>query len=226
MFELNLIKDKAKARQRRRVIFMSIMMILLMSGLVSIFVGSLIYREQNLINKVAKDAIDLEKTNKALEADLAIEEPKSIKKRNGLIKACAESENVRNKRLYFAPALDDLFMKQPKNARFWYTRVEFTTSRPQTPGAAPSGVVDLLGLRTFNGNGHVQMVESDVRTQSSLEEMVGGMQGLGQLVGQPVYTSHPDQSVEGRGPANEETRYIRFSVRSQQYYSGGATGTP
>jgi hypothetical protein len=232
MFELNLIKDKAKARQRRRVIFMSIMLVMLLCGLVSLFVGSMIWTEQNDINWVTEKHINLEKQNTTLDNDLKLKEPAAIKRLNALVRATEESERLRNKRMYFAPALRDLFMVRPDGTRFWYTAIDFA---PIRPAAAQGGVqppVDLTGYRSFSADGHVQILLSDVKTQQALERMSADMRDLAALCGQPSFTSQPDQgtvsSSGAGGQTQEEERYIRFSARAmQQYYTGGTgTATP
>jgi len=223
MFELNLIKDKAKARQRRRVIFLSIVSILFLAALVSMFAGSLVYREQLNNDRLRASVKNLTDENNAMDADLKIKRPKTLTQRNRLIKACVESERVRNNRRYFTPALEDLYMRAPAGAEFWYTSVDLQPIRQAGAATAGSTGADLLGFRSLYAEGYVMIVGSDVLTQKSLENIGGSMRGMHELVGNPQFTSSPDQGVvAGAQGSVDEPRYIRFSVQAlQQVFTGG-----
>ena len=127
MFELNLIKDKALQRQRRRIIFLAIMLVVFLSGLLSIFVGGLIWKEHNKIEQLtaSNDTItkDLEKNKKKLDED----EPKAKKRRRGLILAYQESVFVIKKRPRFTKILMDIVNEQP-SGEFWYNTLTIDPS--------------------------------------------------------------------------------------------------
>ena len=82
MFELNLIKDKAKARQRRRIIFLSIVGILFLSGLLSIFVFFALFWRETITLKNAQDEVArVDKSLKELKDNLDKREPAARKRR-------------------------------------------------------------------------------------------------------------------------------------------------
>jgi hypothetical protein len=116
MFELNLIKDKAKARQRRRVIFLSIVSILFLAGLLGIFVGSLFWRETIGLKKVNAEVAETQKKLDDLRIHLDVAEPKARKRRNTLIKALKEDHMVRTDRPSFTPIMEDLAKYHPTTA--------------------------------------------------------------------------------------------------------------
>ncbi len=225
MFELNLIKDKAKARQRRRVIFLSIVCILFLSGLTGIFVGSLYWNETTKLNKIRESANLLAKANESLNNELMIREPKSLKRRNGLIEAWKESAAVRRDRKFFTPALQDLFERKPATADFWYRQLTISIVRQGGPADVVKGE-DLLGPRGLLGSGYVAIEGSEVLTQRELDARAAQMNGLSSLVGQPRFTLE----VERQDTANRQSRsgdddrvYVGFTIQAAQSVFRGGT---
>jgi hypothetical protein len=221
MFELNLIKDKAKARQRRRVIFLSVVSILFLAGLLGIFVGSLYWKETTDLNTVNKQVADTEAKLKSLTAELDVRQPAASKRRNALIKAWKEDKLVLTDRPSFTPILSDLAKYHPGTAKFWYNSVLITAD---TGGAAPRGALAedpysasraLMGTRGLEANGYVQIEASDVITESEMRQIAKQMTGMTKLVGPPTFDLVLEQEINPGGDA-ETNRYVPFTMRAEQ----------
>lgn len=226
MFELNLIKDKAKARQRRRVIFLSIVCILFLSGLLAMFVGSLYWNETTKLNRIQIEATKLKDKNDAMNNDLLVREPKALKRRNGLIEAWKESNAVRRDRVYFKPSLQDIFERRPSTAEFWYRQLSITVVRQGGPGETMKGE-DLLGPRGLLGGGYIQIEGSEVLTQRELDARSVQMDNLTKLVGQPKFTLNVERqdNANRQNRPGDERQYIDFTIQAaQRVFTGpGAT---
>ena len=228
MFELNLIKDKAKARQRRRVIFLSIVSILLLAGLLSIFVGSLFWRETIKL-KTASDVVARTTTDlNNLRTDLDIKEPAARKRRNALIEAWREDVLIRQDRPYFNPILRDLVEHHPPTAKFWYNSIQLTTNTggglrgSDTENDSAAGKA-LMGTRGLEANGYIQIEGSDVLTESELTQVGRQMDGMVTLVGEPKYALDVAHEIVPGGDA-EASRYVPFTMRAAQtQFSGRET---
>lgn len=222
MFELNLIKDKAKARQRRRVIFLGIVTILLLSGLLAIVVGSLFWQELTLVEKVNADIASTDKANQAIDAENKEREPKARKRRNAMILAYQEDLEVRQNRPYFAPILRDFAEISPKSAQFWYNSITITQPTTGAGGrgqAYDQGAKDLMGTRSLIGTGYIQIEQSDVLTQTELTTLSSRMQSMVRLVGQPRFEmdmSRDQSAVQGSG------RYVPFTIQASTTMFTGA----
>jgi len=219
MFELNLIKDKAKARQRRRIIFLSVVSILFLAGLLSIFVGSLWWRETDQLKSINVQVADKEAEIKRLGDDLNVREPAAKKRRNALINAYKEDALVRSDRPTFYPILEDLAKYHPTSAKFWYNSVLVTTN---TEGAGPratssddptAGAKALMGTRALEANGYIQIEASDIVTENELVQIAKQMTGMVRLVGEPRFTLAVERETAASA---ESSRYVPFIVRAAQ----------
>ena len=222
MFELNLIKDKAKARQSRRIIFLSIVGILFLSGLLSIFVFFALFWRETITLKNAQDEVArVDKSLKDLKEQLDKQEPAARKRRNALIEAYQEDVVVRQDHPYFNPILEDLAKHHPTSAKFWYNSVLITTDAqtggPNRPGANTEPFAqanELMGTRGLEANGYIQITASDIVTESDLSQVAKQMKGLVKLVGEPKFTI--DISAEIRPGGSEDTRYVPFTMSAAQ----------
>lgn len=234
MFELNLIKDKAKARQRRRVIFLSIVCVLFLSGLLAIFVGSLYWNESTKLTKLRIQAKDLNDRNTALKADLDVREPKAVLRRNGLIEAWKESLQVHKDRKYFSLALQDLFEVKPATAEFWYRQISFSIVRQGGGGGAQGGPAtelkgeDLLGPRGMLGGGYIEVEGSEVLTKRELDARALKMEYLTNLVGQPSFTLNLErQDANRQNRPGDERQYLDFTIQAaQRIFNAPGGNTP
>ena len=221
MFELNLIKDKAKARQRRRIIFLSIVGILFLSGLLSIFVFFALFWRETITLKNAQDEVArVDKSLKELKDNLDKREPAARKRRNSLIEAYQEDVLVRQDHPYFNPILEDLAKHHPTSAKFWYNSVVITTDT-QSSGPSRGAYAEphaqaneLMGTRGLEANGYIQITASDIVTESDLAGVAKQMKGLVKLVGEPKFTI--DISAEIRPGGSEDTRYVPFTMSAAQ----------
>jgi hypothetical protein len=222
MFELNLIKDKAKARQRRRVIFLSVVSILFLAGLLGIFVGSLYWRETIVLKRVNNEVADTEGKLNALRADLDTREPKARKRRNALIKAWKEDYLVRTDRPSFTPIVEDLAKYHPSTAKFWYNSITISTNvdaagrgtQVEDPNAAAKA---LMGTRGLEANGYIQIEASEIITQSELRQMSRQMSGMMKLVGPPTFALDLAREDPSAAAAlDSEGRYVPFTMRAEQ----------
>jgi hypothetical protein len=223
MFELNLIKDKAKARQRRRVIFLSIVSILLLAGLLAIFVGSLFWRETIKLKQADEEVTQIALKLDALKLDLDTREPAARKRRNALIEAWGEDVLVREMRPYFNPILQDLVEHHPPTAKFWYNSVQLTTNTGGPVGDADDKTAAskaLMGTRGLEANGYIQIEGSDVLTESELTQISRQMDGMVKLVGEPKFTLDVSHEIVPGGDA-EASRYVPFTVRAAQTQFSG-----
>jgi hypothetical protein len=222
MYELNLIKDKAKARQRRRIVFLCIVSVLFLGGLLSIFVGSLYWRETIVLDSVAAHAADLERSIQERQADLAVRGPKTLKRRNALIRAQQEDERVLADLQAYSPLLMDLHRERPTTAEYWYNEIDIgltptTTGRGTT--ADPQAAAEaLLGGRTLSARGWLQIEASDIMSQNELDSVAGRMQNLLQVVGRPGFSldaaSQSGQSIGTGVRQGEDRRYAQFQLRA------------
>jgi hypothetical protein len=213
MFELNLIKDKAKARQRRRIIFMSIVSVLLLSGLLGIFCGSLFWREITMLDTKESQIASTSATINALDAQVTRDEPIARKKRNAMINAWNEDFEVRNNRKPFTPTLNAFAQYRPPNGDFWYNTIHIRSNIPVTAGGAEdpfAAAKALMGTRVLFGQGHIQIAESDYRTEQDLQQMTQDMQVIIPLVGPPNFSI--DLSKKPDAAAMEGGAYVTFRV--------------
>lgn len=219
MFELNLIKDKAKARQRRRVIFLAIVTVLFLSGLLSIFVGSLFWKETTDLKKVNEQVASKQKQVDDLHTRLNVEEPAAIKRKLGMIAAYSEDFNVRKRRPYFSPILEDLFKQRP-NSEFWYNRLTIDVNTAGLQRGVGGQQEDptsrstaLMGPRSLQASGYVQIVASDIVTESDLKQVAQAMDGMLTLLGEPQFNL--DLQRETSPTADREvSRYVPFTMRA------------
>ncbi|MBX3473645.1 MAG: hypothetical protein KF754_04620 [Planctomycetes bacterium] len=232
MFELNLIKDKAKARQRRRVIFLSIVCVLFLSGLLAIFVGSLYWNETTKLNKIQAQVKELGDRNTAMEADLNLREPKAVLRRNGLIEAWKESLKVQNERKYFTLSLQDLFEVRPASAEFWYRQLSFSIVRQGNPQGGPGTELkgeDLLGPRGLLGGGYIEVQGSEVLTKRELDARSLKMENLTNLVGQPSFALNLERAdaTNRQSRPGDERQYLDFTIQAaQRIFSAPGGNTP
>ncbi|MCA8915848.1 MAG: hypothetical protein KDB90_10595 [Planctomycetes bacterium] len=226
MFELNLIKDKAKARQRRRVIFLSIVSILLLAGLLAIFVGSLFWRETIKLKQANDEVTQISLKLDGMRADLDVREPAARKRRNALIEAWSEDVLVRQDRPFFNPILTDLVEHHPPTAKFWYNSIQLTTNTGGRAGDASedtAAATALMGTRGLEANGYIQIEGSDVLTESELTQVARQMDGMVKLVGEPKFSLDVSHEIVPGGDA-EASRYVPFTVRAAQtQFSGRET---
>lgn len=220
MFELNLIKDKAKARQRRRIIFLSIVSILFLAGLLSIFVGSLFYREVVQLDTRNAEIASLTESNNSMKADLDNREDKARIRRNALIDAWNEDMRVMRDRPYFTPVLEDFSAHRPASADFWYNSISLSMTRR---GSGPRGTGDdtsmnaraLLDSRVLEASGYIEIEASDILTESELRQLAVRMRALTNLVGEPRYELDVNQEIIPGGDA-DANRYVPFTMRAAQ----------
>lgn len=223
MFELNLIKDKAMARQRRRIIFMSVVSILFLALLSGMGVGSLFWTEKINLDKLTSTTHSLVESNAQREAILTVEWPKTLRRRNALIRALNEDRALLQDRRLFAPALKDIYERRPATAEFWYSQLKITAESPDGEGAA------LMAPRKVRGFGHIQLELSDVRTQEELSGLspTGGtrsMVGVTQLAGNPLFTMQGSDPMGTAARQGDERRYVGFDMRAEQRTFTGYTG--
>lgn len=230
MFELNLIKDKAKARQRRRIIFLSVVSIVFLAGLLGMFFGSLFWGEINKLDTVNKDIAAKQSQINAMQAQLEIDEPLARKRRNGLIEAYNENMMVLADRPFFNPVLADIAEHNPGGAEFWYNDITITTTGSGATGpgmtADPfAAAKDLLGTRGLEASGYIEIEASDIVTESQLNQISEQMDGMVKLVGKPKFSL--ELGSEGqRGADSDAARYVPFSMRAAQTTFRGAGETP
>lgn len=222
MFELNLIKDKAKSRQRRRIIFLSVVSILFLSGLLAIFVGSLFWRETIAVKNAQVEVARIQGSLTDLKTTLDTREPAARKRRNALIEAFQEDVLIRQDRPYFNPILEDIAQHHPSSANFWYNSVQITADTQ--PGGGLRGQVgedpyaaskSLMGTRGLEANGYVQIEASDIVTESELVQVAGRMDGFLKLVGKPTFNVDVAAEITPGGNP-EESRYVPFTMRAAQ----------
>jgi hypothetical protein len=228
MFELNLIKDKAKARQRRRIIFMSIVCIALLSGLSLIAVGSLYWTETTRLNTVESEIAGVTSTISAVEDEVKDREPVARKTRNGMIRAWQEDYDVIQNRPRLTPVVSDLARYHPRNGDFWYNEIHIRPVRSvgaQGQQVDPSAAAKaLMGTRRLEGGGYIEIEQSDVMTDNELRDMTAKMTDMVDLVGVPTFTI--TDNMESEGLALEGGRYVRFTVSAAATTFAGARGGP
>lgn len=219
MFELNLIKDKARARQRRRVIFLCITSICFLAALCSLFVASIYLKELNETNDYTRQAQAKEKELNEKKAENDRNEPVFRLRRNEVIKAWNEDLEFLNRRPNYSPVLKVLSTERP-GAPYWFSNLTITMlAQGQNPAAVAAGtpvkVPKLLLPRGLRAQGMIAVVESDVRTQQALtrwDERMNDRDGFVQLVG-PAQ-SRLDARAQGSGGmgAGQASRWNEFSV--------------
>lgn len=222
MFELNLIKDKAAQRQRRRVIFLSIVMIVFLSGLLSIFVGSLIWSEITKI-KTITTANTLQKTTLTkLKTQLGVEQPLVEKRRKGLILAYNESVSVRAKTPRFASLLMDIAEVVPDETELWYNGLSIKSNddepleKTNAELALANGLIS--GNHKFKASGFVLIKDSDIVTERILSDVAGEMSNVRQMMKRPEFKF--DHSTGGDQAAkqvsSEASKYKRFTLEASR----------
>lgn len=224
MFELNLIKDKARARQRRRIIFLTITSVCFLAGLCSLFVVSLYLSELNATKDAEKQAALKQAELDAKKVENDTNDPIFRKRRNEVIKAWNEDTDFLIKRPYYSPVLKILTTEKP-GAPFWFTSVEFRMLAASAPGAgAPAGVTappatpKLLLPRGLRISGMISITESDVKTQQALKRMderMNDREGFVQLVGPVTSTLDPAASTRfggGSQGGGDASRWNEFTM--------------
>jgi hypothetical protein len=215
MFELNLIKDKAAARQRRRIVFLSIMSVVLLSGLLSMFVGGLIYQEFTRVKSLNEEIANQQNANDNLQMTIATREPAARSKRNGLINAWNESLAVQQDRPRFTPVLIDLSSHRPPTAEFWYNMITISRVGAARAGDEEFGEAEaLMRSRSLTGSGYVQVLDSDILTESTLQQVAAAMDRMVPLVGEPEFILETREDARGGAAATEEIRYAGFQLSS------------
>ncbi len=233
MFELNLIKDKARARQRRRVIFLTITSVCFMAGLCSLFVVSLYLSELNATKDAEKQSALKQTELDAKKVENDINDPIFKKRRNEIIKAWNEDTDFLAKRPYYSPVLKILTTEKP-GAPYWFTSVEFRLlAQAGQGGAASTGVAavsqtpKVLLPRGLRIAGMISINESDVKTQQALKRMderMNDREGFVQLVGpitsvlDPAASNKFGGSGQGGGDAS---RWNEFTMTTSNAGSGG-----
>lgn len=213
MFELNLIKDKARARQRRRIIFLSITSICFLAALCSLFVVSMYLKELNETNDFARQAQTKETEFNAKRAENDRNEPVFKLRRNEVIKAWNEDIDFLGRRPYYSPVLKALYSEKP-GARYWFSNVMIVVlGQPQQSAATGTNAAPELpkmmmprGLRI---QGMIAIVESDVRTEQAMtrwDERMNERDGFVQLVG-PARSRLAASSGSGGQGGGEGSRW-------------------
>ena len=230
MFELNLIKDKAAQRQRRRVIFLSIMMIVFLSGLLSIFVGSLIWSELTKIKSITI-ANESKKTSLiALKSALDTEQPLVEDRRKGLIRAYNESVRVRSKTPRFAPLLMDIAEDLPRETELWYNGLSIKSNddepleKTNAELALANGLIS--GNHRFKASGYVLIKESDVVTEDILSDIAGEMSEIKKMMKRPRFNfsgSTGGNGQPGNQVSSETSKYKRFTLEASRRNVQNAT---
>jgi hypothetical protein len=233
MFELNLIKDKARARQRRRVIFLTITSVCFLAGLCSLFVASLYLSELNATKDAARqaDAKNAELNVKKVENDT--NEPIFKKRRNEVIKAWLEDTEFLSKRPYYSTVLKILSTERP-GSPYWYTIIEFRLLAQGNPAGVAAGgpalpqTPKLLLPRGLRISGMISITESDVKTQQALKRMderMNDREGFVALVGPVTSVLDPAAANKfggggGQG-GGEASRWNEFTMTTSNSGSGG-----
>jgi hypothetical protein len=216
MFELNLIKDKAMARKRRRLIFMSIVSVVLLSGLVTIFVGSLFWQEITALNRVEAEIASTQSIVNQVRSENVAQEPVAIRLRNARINAWLEDKMVRETRPTFTPAMRELYQRRPRTDEFWYNTIQFTTTRDAGGRTEPTGpeiAAALLGTRELSASGYMQVLGSDVVTEEQLDALAMRMSDvMMRVAGIPQFEA--DFSQKPDEAAMEGGVYVPFRLRA------------
>ena len=231
MFELNLIKDKARARQRRRIIFLTITSVCFLAGLCSLFVVSLYLSELNATKDAEKQAGMKQAELDAKKVENDTNDPIFRKRRNEVIKAWNEDTDFLSRRPYYSPVLR-LLTKEKPGAPFWYSTIEFRMLALPNSAAAPAGVTatpqtpKLLAPRGLHISGMISITESDVKTQQALKRMderLNDAEGFVQLVGPATSQLDPAASNKfggGQG-GGDASRWSEFTLQTS---NAGASG--
>ncbi|MCC6572650.1 MAG: hypothetical protein IT462_02560 [Planctomycetes bacterium] len=224
MFELNLIKDKAKARQRRRIIVLSVISIVFLAALCSVFVGLMTAQEKTRTDLQQATAQKYDKEFSTLKGRLDNEYPKAQDRKKAMKLAWDEDVKLLNERVFLSPVLTQIAQYKPARGQFWYSEISVTLmSTPTTGGAQPAS--PLLANRELSGTGVVQIVDSDIVTQQALEAVgrqISENPDVTRAVGVPTYELTFDEQAGGR-LAGSAGRYARFVVRARRDFGGGGT---
>ncbi|MCC6150339.1 MAG: hypothetical protein IT461_08835 [Planctomycetes bacterium] len=224
MFELNLIKDKARARQRRRVIFLSITSICFLAALCSLFVVSIYLKELNETNDLAKQAQTKEAELNAKKAENDRNEPVFKLRRNEVIKAWNEDIDFLGKRPYYSPVLKALYAEKP-GAKYWFSSILILTlGQPQQSAATGTPntpkTPKMMMPRGLRISGMIAIVESDVRTEQAMtrwDERMNERDGFVSLVG-PARSRLATATGGGQGGSGqgggEGSRWNEFTIES------------
>ncbi len=220
MFELNLIKDKALARQRRRVIFLSIVTIVFLAALCSIFVGSLIYREMTAIEKRTNEIASKKTESDNLKNVLDVREPKAIARRAGMIRAYNEDVDTLDRKPDLTPILEALAENYPASSEFWYTDLQISLDNSAITDSDDQYSLsrELLRSRVLQGTGYVEIEGSDVVTTMSLNAVADSMFGVPQfrnLLSTPKFNLDL-QNERTAGPGDANKRYVPFTIQAQR----------
>jgi len=233
MFELNLIKDKAKARQRRRVIFLTITSVCFLAALSSLFVLSLWWAELQATNLATQTANNKQAELTAMKANNDVEEPKAQRRRNALIEAWGEDTNFLLKRPYYTTALLNILSTEQPGSKFWYSTIEVRLVTSQLSASAAGGpqapqVPRVLSPRQLTCTGLINITESDIRTEQQLFRLMDRMNldnGFVALVGVARATLNKvsDQPGSGQG-GGQASRWNEFEITASK--SGSANLGP
>ncbi|KAA0217778.1 hypothetical protein EDM80_02800 [bacterium] len=225
MFELNLIKDKAKARQRRRVIFLTITSICFLAALCSMFVLSLYWSEFQATKTLIAGNDRTQASVNQLKGENDVNEPLIKKRRNELIKAWEEDVNFFAKRPYYTPVLNIIAKERP-DAQFWYSRIEINpiTAAANAPVSAGPATPKVLAPRRLTAQGIINIKESDVQTEKQLDRLVAKMNTIDafvNLVGVARPTlDRASESGQSQG-GGDSGRWNEFEISGT---AGGAAG--
>lgn len=217
MFQLNLIKDKAKARQRRRIVLLSVVSIVFLAGLFSIFVVMMTLTERTRTELEKTTATRLDSDTNQLKARLDNEEGAARDRKNMFKEAWEEDRKLLNDRVFLAPVFSQLAQYRPARGQFWYSSMAVSLlTQPALAGQPPKS--PLVASREFSGAGVVQIVDSDIVTQDELTRVgrqISESAVVTQTVGVPQFTLSFDGDTGARGGATAG-RYARFIVRARR----------
>lgn len=218
MFELNLIKDKAQSRQRRRVIFLTIMMVVFLSGLLSLFVGTMIWRKGKDNDLLAKSNDNDNKVLIDKTTDLNEREPISKRRRRDMILYYNESDTVLNNRLKFTNMLVDIADVRPSGTDFWYNRL--TIERPAVSRSDESKHAEadslVSGKLKLKADGYVEINSSDVLTRNDLEAVAKRMHNIISIINEdPEFKVFIEKKVT---PGRDVHAYAPFELEASRNY--------
>lgn len=227
MFELNLIKDKAEARMRRRIIFLAITCIIFVAALSSLFIFSLFIKEWNDTLNMERQAKAKETEVNGLKTDLDKREPEVIKRRNAMITAWKQDMDILRERIVVTPALkqlSDIRSRPPTNMQFWYSNLVIVPQRAPTQNTNdPNRFEPLQPPMILVATGVVQIPESDDKTKLALDTLQGdlGKAAFIASVGEPLFTINLQSGLKAPGGGNA-ARYAEFLLATQRTSTSGA----
>lgn len=219
MFELNLIKDKQKARQRRRIVFLAVSGIVLLSGLTAISVGGLIWKLMIEVDGVRANVVSQTEAADQLEASLSVREPAARERRNGLILAWNEDVRVMKDRPYFTPALADFAGETPATVEFWYNSIAI--NMPGGGSDDDDAMLALLEGRHVVSQGYIEIdaSSSHVMAERELSSIAGRMRRVQDLAG-PVRFDVDEQNEIAPGGGGMSSKYMPFTASATQGFFG------